>query len=459
MSSVRIAVLIISVFSLLNLAHYYMNLKEFQKNITESTLLRSTQYINNSLQDLNRTYAQASRLVADVYAYKIQRQYSIEEMLAELQETQRELFVKTVGLVDIENNLYLDNFGRNLRINVTTERDKWVQEFVDLPQDYRYNFYDPDIIEYDTLYSFYHDHKIRDENDHVIGILGIGLDYETFYHKIQGLDDDVNVSFLTQQGEVRLPKTLKGKSIFTLYPNITQDQVQLTKDESRIVWRHEDGNTFLLYFHYLNDINRVLLLEMDVTDYYEQSKIQHFYSFLLGLGLTIIAVIINLLISVYQSNKLTHSAFFDSLTQCRNRNYIESQIKKASNWHCIAQSGYSLITFDIDHFKCINDNYGHAKGDEVLKQVANIAKHCLRDNDEFIRLGGDEFLILLNMDAQSATDIAKRINQNVSQHTMVSLSIGITDILEHDSFDSALERADSALYVAKGNGRNQIQIR
>ncbi|ROV60314.1 GGDEF domain-containing protein [Vibrio ponticus] len=457
--SIRTAILIVVVFSLLNVAHYYMNLRVFRDNLVDTTLYRTTNYITRTLNDVNQTYAYASHVLAGVYASKLQEGYSTSDMLTELKQTKKMLSVKNVGLVDIRKNLYVDSFGSVLTLDITSDRDKWIQEFVNKPIEYRYNFYDPDEVEYDALYSFFHDHKIKDNNGEVIGIFGIGIDYEAFYERIKGLDDNIFVSFVTLGGEVRLPKNVKGESIFNLFPTMTSERFQSSSHEDQIFWQYDDSQTFLVYFHYLQDINRVLLLKLDVSEYYNESKIQHFYSFLLGLAVTVLVVFANLALSIFQNKQLKHSAFYDSLTQCRNRNYLENQIKKSSYWQFIKQNGYSMIAFDIDYFKNINDSYGHAEGDRVLKQVAEIVKSSLRETDEFLRLGGDEFLILLNLNAKQTLSIANRINQHVVKETMVSLSIGITEVIDQDSFESAMERADSALYQAKNNGRNQVAVR
>ncbi|MGF1835186.1 GGDEF domain-containing protein [Photobacterium sanguinicancri] len=456
--AMRMALFIIIVLSLVNFAHYYRSLNVFRENMIDAALQKTTNYTNRALEDVNNTYAYASQILADLYSYKIQQNYDPADMLVKLKETKNSLSVKKIGLVDIRNNLYLDSLGRVLSIDITSERDSWIKDFIEMPQNYRYHFYDPDIAEYENLYSFYYDYKIKDDNDHVIGIIGIGINYDTFYNKIQGLDEHINVSFLTKDGEVRLPKNLKGKSIHALSPDISGDQFKSIESKNKIVWEQSSGGIFLSYFHYLKDINRVLLLKINVTEHYNQSRRQHFYSFILGVALTIIVVILNLSISVYQSNKLKHTAFYDSLTRCRNRNYLDSKLIKYDYWQQIRQTGYSMIIFDVDHFKYINDTFGHSEGDRVLKQIAAIVRSCLRDSDEFIRWGGDEFIILLEMKAQNAINIADRIKDHVKKETLVSLSIGITDISVKDSFKSAMKRADLALYDAKKNGRNQIKV-
>lgn len=116
---------------------------------------------------------------------------------------------------------------------------------------------------------------------------------------------------------------------------------------------------------------------MNITDYYVQSIKQHIYSFLIGLGLTIAIVVLNLFNNLYQNKKLSRTAYYDSLTLCRNRQYLESRMQKRGYWQHVQQSGHSLIVFDIDHFKHVNDTYGHLEGDRTLTQVASIVRRCL----------------------------------------------------------------------------------
>ncbi|BCN24317.1 GGDEF domain-containing protein [Vibrio alfacsensis] len=459
LDTARIAIVVILVFSILNIAHFYMALKIFQENIADSALQRTTNYISRTLKDVNNTYTCLSKTLAEIYEYKLQGPYNIDAILLDLKNKKEQLSVHTIGLVDIRDNLYLDSFGRVLSIDTTSERDQWVQEFIDQPEDSRYHFYDPDQSEYEALYSFYYDHKLKNHLGQVIGIFGVGINYEAFYSKVQGLDEQVSVLFLTKDGEVRLPKKNKGESIFTLFKSISSEQFEAAKMQDRIVYTYSLNKSELLYIHYFKDINRMLLIKMNITDYYVQSIKQHIYSFLIGLGLTIAIVVLNLFNNLYQNKKLSRTAYYDSLTLCRNRQYLESRMQKRGYWQHVQQSGHSLIVFDIDHFKHVNDTYGHLEGDRTLTQVASIVRRCLRESDEFIRWGGDEFIVLFDIKAHEAVHIANRMRESVKQETMVSLSIGVTDILIDDSYTSAMGRADCALYEAKQSGRNQVKVR
>ena len=128
-------------------------------------------------------------------------------------------------------------------------------------------------------------------------------------------------------------------------------------------------------------------------------------------------------------------------------------------------SPFSLAIVDLDHFKNVNDTWGHAAGDEVLKALAETFRRALRPADVFGRFGGEEFVALLPAaDADDAADIAERLRRLTEESAIatpegvirVTLSAGHTTALPGDSPDDLLRRADSALYESKRSGRNRV---
>lgn len=125
---------------------------------------------------------------------------------------------------------------------------------------------------------------------------------------------------------------------------------------------------------------------------------------------------------------------------------------------------FSLIMFDIDHFKVVNDTYGHHKGDEILKTLVVLLQEELRDIDTLSRWGGEEFLILLpHTSASGAHQFAERCREKIKCHHFnidknVTISLGIIESKPGVSFTDMLNNADSAMYQSKNNGRNQSTI-
>jgi len=166
--------------------------------------------------------------------------------------------------------------------------------------------------------------------------------------------------------------------------------------------------------------------------------------------------------------QLRQLAMVDSLTNVFNRRYLFDMGEKLFNMAKRYQWGLSILLLDIDHFKMINDTYGHAAGDEVLRQVAALLKNRLRESDVLGRVGGEEFVILApstslessQLLAQELMDILKSAEiMWEGRRVSITLSIGIAICLKTDhAIEAAIERADAAMYQAKNGGRNQFAI-
>ena len=160
--------------------------------------------------------------------------------------------------------------------------------------------------------------------------------------------------------------------------------------------------------------------------------------------------------------EITRLAETDQLTKIYNRVKFEKELKKEINRVERYENKLSLIMFDIDHFKKVNDNYGHDVGDRVLIEMTNIVNEKIRKTDIFARWGGEEFMILTpNTSLSFAIKLAERIRENIEQKKIekvnqITCSFGVTKYKEKDDFDSFTKRVDDALYQAKENGRNQV---
>ncbi|WOE69269.1 cache domain-containing protein [Hydrogenimonas thermophila] len=168
-----------------------------------------------------------------------------------------------------------------------------------------------------------------------------------------------------------------------------------------------------------------------------------------------------------EKKKIYSMAITDSLTGLYNRHYL-NEISTPLFIKCQRYNyPISVAYLDIDHFKKVNDTYGHDKGDLVLQQFADIIKGLIRESDLIFRLGGEEFFIIMPyIDKESAYDIVKRIHQSVKKQGCIYLekgkicytfSAGVSDTIESDySLDSLIKTADKKLYQAKTKGRDKI---
>ncbi|WP_286269637.1 GGDEF domain-containing protein [Thalassotalea hakodatensis] len=166
---------------------------------------------------------------------------------------------------------------------------------------------------------------------------------------------------------------------------------------------------------------------------------------------------------------LKYLAKTDSLTGLYNRRVLFTQGVLLLQEHQQRQIPLSVMMLDIDHFKYINDTYGHDVGDKVIIAVANLGKETLRAKDIFSRIGGEEYAIILpHTELKEAKAIAERLREKVQQHVFeledkatenfnVTISIGVATLSsENTDFDQLLHAADEAMYRAKTSGRNQV---
>ncbi|MCO4792146.1 MAG: GGDEF domain-containing protein [Bacteriovoracaceae bacterium] len=168
-------------------------------------------------------------------------------------------------------------------------------------------------------------------------------------------------------------------------------------------------------------------------------------------------------------DKLNWEANTDGHTGCYNKTYFNNRIDLEVKKSKVTGEPLSLIIFDLDHFKNLNDNFGHDAGDYVLKEMAGlIRKNGVRDLDVFARYGGEEFVILLpKTNLKQAYDIAERLRKLLEEHHFmydekrlpVTASIGVADYRQGVTSGTELfKRADQAVYKAKQGGRNQVQF-
>ncbi len=162
---------------------------------------------------------------------------------------------------------------------------------------------------------------------------------------------------------------------------------------------------------------------------------------------------------------LTEQTIKDDLTGAYNRRYFMSQASQHQSYQSRYKTPVSVMMLDIDHFKKINDTHGHRAGDISLIEFSNVCRQNLRNTDIFCRLGGEEFAISLpGLDIAHAMQTAEKIRQLIEQLTIeysntdiaFTVSIGVVEMEHQETLESALSRADKALYLAKNSGRNKV---
>ncbi|WP_206484369.1 diguanylate cyclase [Thalassotalea sp. G2M2-11] len=267
-----------------------------------------------------------------------------------------------------------------------------------------------------------------------------------------------------------LPREVKGKLIFDLFDEIPKEwfirkseSVFMLKNKAFTIWEQRpylfkflnyrpitgtadymyQNTTFIPLMSSTGEVTHLCLIVYDVTDNAVHKK------------------------ELEQANKeLSVLSQTDGLTMVFNRSHWEHCLAAEYKRWTRSQHVSSLVMIDIDHFKKINDSYGHVVGDEVIRHLANIIKQHVRETDISGRYGGEEFAILLaDTDAENSKFFAERLRKTVEDSVVkyndidvkYTISLGLAEIdATMKNHEAWIECADNALYQSKNNGRNQV---
>ncbi len=165
-------------------------------------------------------------------------------------------------------------------------------------------------------------------------------------------------------------------------------------------------------------------------------------------------------------NKYKTESITDHLTGLYNRKYMDMKMtEEIERYKRMNTPPFCVMLVDIDHFKSVNDNYGHLVGDQVLKHLSKLIKENIRKTDFAFRYGGEEFIVLLsNADVRNAQHVAEQIRKKLETVNFalkgnsftVTASFGISAFEKEDNAESVIKRADERLYKAKETGRNKV---
>ena len=206
-----------------------------------------------------------------------------------------------------------------------------------------------------------------------------------------------------------------------------------------------------------------LLLASSVTVLvYSFTGIDATIRFVLTMMLTILSSNIFLIIIDTLQNKLLEQSIVDPLTGAMNRRHMDACLEEARERKRRSGRLASLLLFDIDQFKKVNDQFGHTAGDDVLKDVVHVIKDRSRKIDQFFRVGGDEFILLLpDTNEDQAAIAGEHLRESIAEadtlkRRNVSVSVGVSELHADESAESWIHHADEALYRAKQAGRNKV---
>ncbi|RLA01420.1 MAG: hypothetical protein DRQ47_08090, partial [Gammaproteobacteria bacterium] len=287
----------------------------------------------------------------------------------------------------------------------------------------------------------YHDEQFK-------GIIGIDVSLEQFSTSMSTVNTMGDSFLIDEQNLIIVSSLLKE-------PDEIQTYIKEKVVDNSLKFDHQRYD-YLNFEVFKGEINFVHQIKREQK--VKAAFINSLRELLLLLSLAIMAYMIYYFrILIFQVGLLANT---DPLTSLLNRRAMENAVLPLLNINERYEQQMCFLLADIDHFKIVNDNYGHIVGDEVLVSITEVLSSCLRSSDLLSRHGGEEFFIVLpQTDLESGALLAERIrtsieNTRTSENKVaVTISVGCIEVRDEESFDSAITRADNMLYEAKSTGR------
>jgi diguanylate cyclase (GGDEF)-like protein len=370
-------------------------------------------------------------------------------------------------LVSEKTQSYYTQNGFLEHLSSSKPDNEWYYKFKKLQEDHEINLDFNNNL--DNSLIMFINHKIYDNDYHLVGATGIGLKISYINDMLKRFRQEYNftVLFVNEEGKIILSERTddKSKSLYDT-PELRNLADQIIIKDSKILEYQKNGENYLLKTKYIPELDLYLLVEAKLDDFIKNVRRTFYLNLAASLLVSIIITFIILIMIRGYNEKLEFMARHDALTGLMNRNAFDDSFNEFLLLSKRHGDPLSLIFFDIDNFKTINDTLGHQTGDHVLVRISELLKARLRRTDIIGRWGGEEFIIgLIDTDLINAEAIAETLRHAFEEDprlthlasSPVTASFGVVTARNSDAIDTLLARADSAMYRAKELGKNRIE--
>lgn len=425
---------------------------EIQKHIIEPNLVSSMMAHDTFLKD-----------------WLVNEEDDVEKITRYLESIKNKYNMFTTFLVSEKTKNYYTSKGFIEKVSPTRPENAWYFDFQKNQNAHEINLDFNNNI--DESMIMFINHKIFDPEFHMIGATGIGLRVSYINDMLKRFRKQYNfkVYFLNASGEVILfehgENTLRH---IKDSPELYALKDDLITKQNKLIEYSKMGEEHLLNTKYIPELDLYLVVEAKLSHFME-GVVETFYFNLVGSLLVTILITLLILVTIKKYHKkLEYFASNDALTDLPNRRSFD---KKFQQFFLLQKRNYSpisLLFFDLDDFKYINDTHGHQCGDKVLKRIAQILKEHIRQTDLIARWGGEEFIVaFIDCDLEEAKVISEKLRKDIEEDEFlhqssaqkVTASFGLTSVTSEDNIDTLLKRVDKALYEAKNSGKNQVVVR
>lgn len=472
---ISITLILFAGFSLTNYIHYSTSKDALHTNIVEDSLpIISNNIYSEIQQDLMKPVNVSSLMANDTFVkdWLLDGEQNLEQIQKYLLEIKDRYGFVSTFLISTQTLNYYHFEGLHKQISPGDPHDDWYYDFMKLGADFDLDV-DTDEASNNSLTIFIN-HRLHDYQGNIIGVTGAGLSMSQmgeFLAEYQG-EFKRNIYLVDPDGVVQIHSNLDFVQTINVFQQEgIQDyrqEILNAKNERAFFEFDRDGKHILLLARYIPEFDWYLFVEQDETLTLADIRANLIYNLIIGFLITAFVIIINVLTINYFQGRLERLASRDELTGAYNRRrFLEKANAEFARCRRYRKP-LSVLMIDLDHFKTINDSFGHAAGDAVLKSIVTTIAGALRESDLLGRIGGEEFMVLLVETARDqAQTAAQRLLQAINQlkvkeageTVQTTASIGVSLMAPGDqTFDDLMKRADQAMYQAKDNGRNRVEM-
>ncbi|AUG00825.1 GGDEF domain-containing protein [Pseudomonas sp. 09C 129] len=463
-------------FMVTSLLSYYASRTSIRDNIVNTELPLTSDTVYSEIQkDLVRPILISSMMSRDTFMrdWVMAGERDPEQMTRYLNEVMTHYGAYTAFFVSNSSLTYYHAKGVLKKIAPDTPRDAWYFRVRDMATPYEINV-DPDQANQNNL-TFFINYKVYDYQDNLIGAAGVGLKVDAVIKLIDRYQQRYqrSVYFVDTQGRIVLtgaeggPQGARAGQLLFELENLRDLQARLPKPHSGNYEYSAPDQRHFLNVRFIPELNWYLLVDKREDSALGDIRRSLYLNLLICLAITLIVLtLLNGVVRRFQ-RKIETQATLDSLTGLPNRRGFDLLAAQAMLEAQREPKPLAALLLDLDHFKRLNDTYGHLAGDQVLSGFARHLASCLRQSDIVCRWGGEEFIVLLkDTDSATALKIAEKIRLLIEQqrytyegrNMRLTVSIGVTTLQADDTLHSLLSRADHAMYRAKQTGRNRTCV-
>jgi diguanylate cyclase (GGDEF)-like protein len=466
-----VTVLLLAGFLATSLISYYVAQNSLSKHIAEDALPLTSDNIYSEIQrDLLTPILISSLMAHDTFVRDWALHGEGEQLKIRnyLQEIQRKYSTTTAFYVSERTRNYYHATGILKTVDPKEPGDAWYFRVREQTQPYEINV-DSDTADRSRL-SIFVNYRVLDSGGNFIGATGVGLSVNAVTKLIEIYQQRYGrkIYFIDREGNV----TLHGSGFADIQriqdrPGLARFATQILANPSAsFSYETPDAGRVYLNSRLVPEFNWLLLVEQQDDPGEARNLTTLFINISVSLLITALVLLIAYLTLNGYQRRLEQMATTDKLTGAASRQVFDMIFERAVKAAERRARQLSMINIDIDHFKAINDTYGHQGGDVVIQTVADLIRRNIREADTLCRWGGEEFLLLLDdCSLDDANMRAETIRQAVRDSRVqfgrdqiaVTISLGVAQHRAGEELLTLISRSDAALYAAKQEGRDRVK--